>query len=237
MWGLRARGHRVVVLVPAETRSREYVWRGFPAAPDPIDIATSAADIAAFRQRENVEAQVTWFGVFGNVSARKNLPLIAQSLATHAGSQVGLLVAGKVEPKELKRAQPFLDEITRAGGRVIVLDRLLTDSEIDSAIGSVDAAVLAHSTDGPSGILGKSARLGTTVLAAGAPALKRDVARLQCGSWSTLTVDGIGGMIDAFLRESPPQRPRELADAHDFARALVPRTDDPSQSTQDSTVN
>lgn len=218
----RLRGIRVVALLPATYTQRMYSWRGFAATPDPVDMYCSAEDIERLRLGLPLREGITWFGLFGNISERKNLPLVAKVLAQLARNhQIGLLVMGKVDPQELQRAQLDLERITHSGGQVILVNRLVSDGDLDAAISAVDASVLAHTSDGPSGILGKSVAAGTSVLAAGAPVLRHEVARLEAGYWSELSDAAMSGMISAFLTQPRTRMRRSLAKSPDFARSLI----------------
>ncbi|MBT1635919.1 hypothetical protein [Clavibacter michiganensis] len=184
------------------------VWAGrsrFPVAQDPVTLAATPADVAAFRERWDMGADRRWFGVVGAITARKNLPLVAEALARVADEGVGLFVGGAVFDGQLAAAEPHLAEARRRGARVVVVDRMLEDVELDAAIGAVDCVVLAHSNEGPSGILGKAVMSGTRLLLSGAASLRRDAEAVPAhASWTPLTVDAIAtGMADARRADRP----------------------------------
>ncbi|WP_414172428.1 hypothetical protein [Clavibacter tessellarius] len=108
------------------------VWAGrsrFPVAQDPVTLAATPADVAAFRERWDMGADRRWFGVVGAITARKNLPLVAEALARVADEGVGLFVGGAVFDGQLAAAEPHLAEARRRGARVVVVDRMLEDVE------------------------------------------------------------------------------------------------------------
>lgn len=221
MWIVRARGHRIVVLLPADLVRGSYAWGSFHATPDPVDVSVTKESIEAVRRDLGLGNNVNWFGVFGNISARKNLPMIAEAISLLPKSGSGLLIAGKIEASQLAAAEKYFARIRAGGGQVVVVDRLLGDEELDCAIAAVDAVVLAHSSDGPSGILGKAAQLGTAVLASGAAALRSDVDRLGCGGWSSLDTKSLLLLMSEFLAGGVPRQKRDLATESQFVRGLL----------------
>ena len=134
--------------------------------------------------------------MLGNITDRKNLPMVAEAVARVAEhASVGLLIAGKVEAEELARARPALDRI-EAVGIVRVVDRMLEEDELDAAVALVDCLVLAHSNEGPSGLLAKAAATGTLVLTAGARSLRADARRIPTiAAWTPLDVDRIAAAL------------------------------------------
>ncbi|MFT2711077.1 hypothetical protein [Clavibacter sp. Sh2126] len=188
------------------------VWAGrsrFPVANDPVTLAAATADVAAFRERFGIDGERRWFGVVGAITARKNLPLVAEAFARIAGEGTGLFVGGSVYDGQLAAAEPHLEEARRRGARIVVVDRMLEDVELDAAIGAVDCVVLAHSNEGPSGILGKAVMSGTRLLLSGAASLRRDADAVPAhATWTPLTVDAIAsGMADACRADRPAPVP------------------------------
>ena len=127
--------------------------RGFPGIEpvrDPIDVPDEvrppASGPEAFR-----------LGVFGVVSARKNVPLLLEAL--RGLPDVDFVVGGRCEP-EVRAA---LDESGLAE-RLHVDDRLLSEAEFDAAIAGVDAVAVLHDNDAPSGIVAEAAARGVPVL-------------------------------------------------------------------------
>ncbi len=183
------------------------VWRGvspLPVTRDPITVATTPKRTAALAKSWGLGDDRTWYAVLGNITDRKNLPMVAAALArVAASSPVGLLVAGKVEDGELERAAPGLDAL-RAAGEVVIVDRMLEEDELDAAVAAVDCLVVAHSNEGPSGLLAKAAAAGTRVLTAGARSLRADARRIPTiAAWVPLEVDALARGMRAV-----PGRPR-----------------------------
>jgi hypothetical protein len=167
---VRRRGFRGVlpvrdpVAVPA-TRPHE----GSPRA----DRATGSSPRAA--------ADAFAVGVFGVISARKNLPVLLAALAGAAEdaaersstietvhdpvARVHLVVGGRCEPDvaTLLHTSPDAVALT-AAGRLHVDDRLLTEDEFDAAVAGVDAVAVLHDNDAPSGVVAEAAARGVPVL-------------------------------------------------------------------------
>lgn len=142
---------------------------------DPIDFNPDVADVQALKSEwsDFAGGSTSWFGIVGAVSSRKNVALVAEALARVHGD-VGLVVAGRVHEGEARLVE-WVHPFVEAGGPFVRIPGPLDDSELDSILASLDVAVIAHSNDGPSGILGKASAAGIRVLAAGAPTLRRDL--------------------------------------------------------------
>jgi hypothetical protein len=120
-------------------------------------------------------------GVFGVISARKNLPVLLAALAGAAEdaaersstietvhdpvARVHLVVGGRCEPDvaTLLHTSPDAVALT-AAGRLHVDDRLLTEDEFDAAVAGVDAVAVLHDNDAPSGVVAEAAARGVPVL-------------------------------------------------------------------------
>jgi hypothetical protein len=184
------------------------VWAGesrFPVAQDPVTLAATPDDVAAVREQWGLEAGRRWFAVVGAITARKNLPMVAEAFARIAGDGVGFLVGGAILDGQLDEAEPHLTEARRRGARVVVVDRMLEDVELDAAIAAADCVVLAHSNEGPSGIFGKAVVSGTRLLVAGASSLRDDARAVPTHArWTPLAVDAMAqAMADASTAEPP----------------------------------
>lgn len=169
---------------------------------DPVEWSAPPAAIAAWTSR--LGRDTFWYGVFGVVTERKNLPLVLRALEARRarGDRIALLVAGQID----EEVRPILDGYTSAAGLLLeVEDRLLDEHELDAAVAAVDCVVLAHSNEGSSGILGKALSSGTRVLAAGALAL-RDACRVQPAGaiWAPLTLEALEDAAARILTEPAP---------------------------------
>lgn len=198
-------------------------WTGrsrFAVALDPIRLSADPSAVADFRRSHAMTEDRYWFAVLGAVSARKNLPLILEALKS-CRTPAGLLVAGQFDEDVPADARLRLLEAS-AAGNAIVIDRLLTDEELDAAVAAADCVVLAHSNEGPSGLLGKAAATGTRIVAAGAQSLREDLqANPSIGQWVPLTAEALSRALD---QAATQQRPAAVltADVRGFTSALLP---------------
>ncbi|QQD76678.1 hypothetical protein I8920_02610 [Curtobacterium sp. YC1] len=187
-------------------------WAGtarFPVAVDPVVIASSDQSVAHFRTEYGMDGERYWFAVLGAISARKNLDLIVEALR-NVSLPWGLLVAGQLDEDITEELRVRLGSMVSEGS-AIVLDRLLTDDELDTAVRAADCLVLAHSNEGPSGLLGKAAASGTRVVAAGAQSLRRDVTALGgLGEWTHLDEAALAAVLH---RATQQPRPRAVLPA------------------------
>lgn len=207
---------------------RSALWR--PAAdddgmgvPDLASFAADAQSIHLLREQWTLDERF-WFGVIGAIDERKNLALVLDALRNEPSLRTcGLLVAGKCGDGILDGAARARAAFESRGGRVVVIDRTLQSWELDAAVAAVDCVVLAHSNEGPSGILAKAVLTGTRIATAGAGSLRAEAARLaERATWSDLDVPSLGG---ALARAARLPRPAPIAlDSSIFADRLLATT-------------
>lgn len=210
-------GVRVTVLKGA-------LWRGkskFAVARDPVTLETTPDLVQSVRSRWGLSDDIYWFGVLGAISERKNLALIADALTALNKPGMGLLVAGTCDPCTMRGAYESLESLRQTGVPVVIVDRLLEDWELDSAVAAIDAVVLAHSNEGPSGLFGKAVAAGTRIVAAGARSLKKDAAGISTlAIWSPLKIAPLSACLKQTLLESPGVGQPDLG-PEEFVRALL----------------
>lgn len=203
---------------------RSAMWSGrsgFRFARDPITLSASRAQSLATAKEWGLDPSKYWFGVLGKISARKNLPLIIAALKSVNSSGVGLLVAGQCDA-EVMESMKSLTSTGLSSLEVVVVDRLLSEVELDSAVQFIDCLVAAHSNEGPSGLLGKAAAAGTRIVAAGAASLKSDCDVLDEDSASWCPLD-LTSLSDEFAKARGKPRPGTpfAASAEQFAKVLL----------------
>ncbi len=167
-----------------------------------------------------------WFGVLGRIDRRKSVAEVAEAaaLVSMTRAPVGLLLRGRCDALALKDAEHAFERLRQAGGNVTIDDRLCTDAELDSTVAALDCLVVAHTNEGPSGILGKALGSGTRVVAAGAHSLQRDVSLSSAGRWSTLDPHALSeAMIDVLNRPKPPAV--AVADEGEFSAGMLDAVD------------
>lgn len=200
-------------------------WSGstrMRVAVDPVQLSCSVSDVEAVRTDWNMDETRYWFAVLGAITSRKNVPLLAKGLARMGGPNIGLLVAGKIDPAIRKQIDIALSELTVSGTSAVVLDRTLSDIELDAAVTAADCLLLAHSNEGPSGLLGKAACAGTRVLAAGARSLRLDTQALDgLAEWTELEEDAIAAAMTRAVHSELSEASISTG-AQSFLKALLP---------------
>jgi len=194
---------------------------GSGCVEDPVVLTGGPEEASRFRKTHAMGDGTFWFGILGAVSGRKNPHLALQALSrVSKDHDVALLVAGKLDDDV--RDLRGIDANTTSSLRFLVIDRMLSDLELDAAVWALDCILLAHSNEGPSGLFGKARAAGTRILAAGAQSLKRDCEGLPSASWVPLTlIDLERGMRQAV--ESSCGRHVSLEVGNSFADELLCR--------------
>ncbi len=203
---------------------RSALWCGrsrYQIVRDPVDLSCTPAEVDSLRRTWNLDSDRYWFGLLGAISERKNAPLVLDALTQLSdadGRPIGLLIAGQCSPSVLESLR------RHTGGEVMLrlVDRLLTDVEMDAAVVAIDCLVLAHSNDGPSGLFGKALGAGTRVVAAGSSALKADTLVVGGGHavWCSLSESDLAGALGQALDSCRPDA-KKLPDGTTFARSLL----------------
>jgi glycosyltransferase involved in cell wall biosynthesis len=187
--------------------------------PDPVALSDSDDEVVAIRDILDSGGRRFWLGVFGAITPRKNLPLIVEAIIDQP--DIGLLLAGSVDSQVSAEVASLLDTFTKRGGRVVHLPGPLSEVQFDSAIRAVDCVVVAHSNEGPSGIVIKAAASGRRLVLAGAKSLRRDAVQLgEQAIWSPLKVENIRAAVLSAQRSSHSIEPVKLG-ASEFVHSLT----------------
>lgn len=201
------------------------IWNGnsqLPIARDPVTSYATSESIQEIRLTWQLDAKLHWFGVFGNIDRRKNLDIIAQSLNQIGRADLGILIAGQCQEGVLEEANPYLEMLRKRGIRVVIVNRMLSDTEMDSAVAAVDTAVLAHSNESPSGIMGKAVSFGTHVVASGAKALKDDAGMIpQNAIWCPLDINEMVRTFQISIERSGSVKPLKGLGVEQFTDELL----------------
>lgn len=173
---------------------------------DPVALETAPHLVEQFTAELASHSATYWVGVFGYVSTRKNLHLLADAITPLQG--VGLVLAGTISEDAEELARPWLESL-RANGRLALYPGPLASDVFDSLLSSVDCVVAAHSNDGPSGVVARAAVAGKVLVLAGAPTLSRDADALGAQAyWAELSALGLRNAIATvkceLRRFSPP---------------------------------
>lgn len=169
---------------------------------DPVTLTHTPVSVCNLRREWRLDEDRFWFGVVGALSARKNIDLICQALSI-VNRPVGLLIAG--EPSSgFRLDDAALERLMNAGVIVRRVLRSLTDAEVDSALAALDCALIVHTNEGPSGILGKCMAIGTRVVVGGALSLRRDIEQVGSGRWVPLATDRLAVAMEQAVDDDRP---------------------------------
>jgi len=210
---------RRTLLLAASVRPRVRVrilrsgWRAprslIPTVGEPVSISASPDDRVAIRKAHGLDEERYWFGILGAVNGRKNPDLVARALLAQQDRSVGLLVAGRIDAPSLARLQDLAPQFSAAGMELRIVDRFLSNTELDEYVVACDCLVFAHSNEGPSANFGKALLAGTRVLAAGARSLRADASAVAShASWAPLDVSALA---TAMAAARTARRPEPLA--------------------------
>lgn len=196
-----------------EDRSAEH------SVADPVTLNPSARFQREIEGVIGADVRRTWFGVFGAISPRKNLPLILEALT--GLPHVGLVVAGTIDPVVREALDPAVSTFIAEGGEFIEFPGPLDDPEFDAAILAVDCVIAAHSNEGPSGVIAKATRGGKRLVLAGAQSLRRDAELLPSQArWCPLDADAMRESIKYVMNDGSVVTPPRL-DESEFVRKLL----------------
>lgn len=219
-----------VLRSPLDERGGVLRW-----VPDPVELSVSDEATHEVRRLLARHAQRKWIGVFGRVTERKNLPLILRALE-QVSLSAGLLIGGSVDDDVEVQVASQLVELRRRGIPVVRLATPVSDELLDSAIASADCVVAAHSNEGPSGIVAKSASAARPMVLSGARSLRRDAARLPGqAEWVPLSASAIASAIERALTKPSVPVPPPLG-SEEFVGALIPETRGPASASFDRTI-
>jgi glycosyltransferase involved in cell wall biosynthesis len=212
--GLRPRVRVSALRSPLARRRGPLRWTA-----DPITLHCTEEHKHRTRERLDGYGDRYWLGVFGVITPRKNVPLIIQSILDQP--DIGLVIAGSIDAQVSEAIAPLLAKLTAVGGQVLHLPGTLTDAEFDGAIGAVDCVVVAHSNEGPSGVVFKAAASGRRLILAGAESLKRDAAYLgEQAMWSRLDAEALNQAVRR-ARRLPRPGTTVILGADEFLAALA----------------
>lgn len=224
VWGL---AKKLLILFAAKRRrvraaalKSPLVRKRFPIRwiSDPVTLLCSEDDVRIARADLDSSGEHFWVGVFGSITPRKNLHLIADAVLEVPGA--ALLIAGSLDDASRDLSSDALERLTRAG-REVRFRTDLKDADFDALIASVDCVVAAHSNEGPSGIVGKAHAAGRPLVLAGAKTLREDAQAVgEWAAWSELESSAIARNIRVFAARPSPAASLS-SDTQDFVDGLT----------------
>lgn len=197
---------------------------GFPSSglvPDPVVTLSTPESVAAVRESARLDGSRYWFGVVGAITARKNVPTVLRAIQLCDTDRIGFVIAGTVDPAIAGEIEAGLRSVAASGVATVLLDRVIDSVEFDSLVAALDCIVVAHSNEGPSGVLSRAAALGTRVVCAGADSLRVDAQQVpDVATWCPLTETSLAEAFRAAQRLNRPA-PRGGVDGEAFLDSLL----------------
>lgn len=183
-------------------------------ARDPHYASAHADERDRWREELGLPLDTTLVGIFGEVSERKNAPLILEAIDA-AGLDAHLVVAGNIT----QEVQAWIDGLEpHDRDRLHVRGGFLPNEELDMFVAAVDFVPLALTNNGPSGIMGKAAAAGVPVVTCGSTVRAREVRSTGAGRACDFTAGSIGAamaeVVSPGFRMPPvpePVTPEEFA--------------------------
>lgn len=209
--------HHVAGFAGREDMSTGWIVR---RTRDPEICSAHSRDRVALRTELDLPQDRRIVGVFGLLSERKNAPLVLDALKA-AGIDADLLLAGSIQPEVWAWINALPPE-DRA--RVIVQDGFLSNELLDKLVAAVDAAPIALTNNGPSGIMGKASAAGVPVVSAGSEVRARELIATDGGETAEMTPESIGAAIKRVFDRDPNAPRRNTvppATAEEFSRNLL----------------
>lgn len=187
---------------------------------DPDICTAHSRDRAAIREALQLPVERKLVGIFGVIEERKHSRMIWEAMQAH-GIDADLLLAGGVTP-EVKEWLATVEPSPH--GRIIVRDGFLSNELLDQYVAAVDAAPLAMTLNGPSGIQGKALVAAVPVVTAGSLVRAREAAATGGGVAVELTPEGLAAGLAEVLSWPPDWSPRSSvtpATGEEFARNIL----------------
>lgn len=185
---------------------------------DPVGLEVDESLLRSLREQLAEHGVCYWVGVFGYVSDRKNLDLVARAVVGLPG--VGLLVVGVVSDSAWQKSKSDLQAL-QAEGRFRHVPGPVDGIFLDSAIAAVDCVIAAHSNGGPSGVVARAAATGRQLVLAGSGTLRMDAKAMPAhAQWVHLTVGALRTAI-AVARSRHAEDPLAVGETDAFAARLL----------------
>ncbi|MFL6060773.1 MAG: hypothetical protein ACJ72E_06055 [Marmoricola sp.] len=210
--------HHVAGFAGREDMAKGWIVR---RTRDPEICTAHSRDRAAIRAELDLPADRRIVGIFGQLTERKNAPLVLDALKAAGLDDVDLLLAGSVLPE----VWAWIDGLPPEDrARVIVQDGFLTNELMDKLVAAVDACPIALTNNGPSGIMGKALAAGVPVITAGSEVRARELVATDGGEVAEMTAESIGAAIQRVFAKDPDAPRRNTvppATADEFSRNLL----------------
>lgn len=139
---------------------------------DPVIPGAAGHDSEVAHALEALDRDRYWFAMIGVTNWWKNPSVVLEALRALPSDRAGLLIAGPIAPDSAAEVAAGIVRIGAGGAEVVVLDRHLSNGEMNDVVRSVDCVVVAYSTHAPASTIGKVGAYGSRVIVAGSESLR-----------------------------------------------------------------
>ncbi|MEJ7635425.1 glycosyltransferase [Aeromicrobium sp.] len=200
---------------------RDVTSPGWPVrnVRDPAICSARSTDRSRLRTELSLPHDRKLVGIFGGINVRKYPPLALDAVLA-ADDDADLLLAGPFDAD----ARSWLDALEPAHRqRVLVVDRFLSNADLDRMLAASDVVLLLMRLEGPSGIMGKAMVADVPVVTAGSGSRARELETLHRGAATESEVASLAKGLHRVLNSSEGRRPRtmELPTADTFGAAVL----------------
>ena len=183
------------------------------------------AEAESFRQSVLPQGAERWVVMAGSLSRRKNVDLVADSLAwlNSRGHRFGLLLVGPIAA-DLAASEQSLRARLPADLPVVFDSGVKTNEEITVALAAADVSVTAYSIHYPNSTMLKAVVVGTPAVVAGTAFMRERVANLPGVETADLVVAEIGDAVlraSALPRREPDATLAQRVGVDSFSRDLI----------------
>lgn len=177
------------------------------SVPDPVFVHSPPHVIeegaSALREEARMDDAVVWVGLVGGILAYKH-PLEVAYAVRQLGGNVGFAALGP-QPANIQRIlSKALGELRESGVPVAVVNRRLSNEEVNCAVASLDVLVCAYDTHAPNSTAAKSHYLGTRVVGAGSRSFVNNGRRFWTTTAPCISAESLADAISVALSHEAP---------------------------------
>jgi len=187
--------------------------------PDPIHPVTPMSKIAARRQL-GIPEDGRYCGSAGTITGRKGIGILLRAFATASGLAPSdrLLLAGKFDTEMRSLLDGEFSELERSG-RVVALDRFLTDQELSASLAAMDLVCAPYPQHiGIASVVLRAVAAGRPVLGSDQGWIGHVVGRLglgwTCPADSAKLIPLLGPALERSIAYCPPPTAARLLEFH-----------------------
>lgn len=218
----RQRGLRVATLALQGTQPSRL--NPVPAwDPVTVDTPPTPEERETLAREIGLVPEVSWVGIAGGITPHKNPSMVVDAVRRASDAhddRLGLALIGPFEKSIASDVRAAALELERDGIPIAVLDRRLSDREVNTALSLLACMTMAYSTSAPNSTLLKATLLGVPVAAAGNRHIRANAEAVGQTS-SVLETAALAEAITSALRKGAPHATVHAESDH-LPQALIP---------------